>query len=129
MSGGIRAYILAYDIREPRRLQQVHKFMVGEGLAVQYSVFVGAWDQADLRRVEIGIRTWIEWEADDIRVYPIPDQCNSVLLGRTDSCDGIDLAPTGLDLFRKMGQGAASVILRRQEAEREEWASTQRQRL
>lgn len=33
-------YLLAYDIRDPRRLRRVHKVATAFGTALQYSVFV-----------------------------------------------------------------------------------------
>jgi CRISPR-associated protein Cas2 len=41
-------YLLAYDIRQPRRLRRVHKVAKGYGDPLQYSVFV-----CDLTRVEL----------------------------------------------------------------------------
>jgi CRISPR-associated protein Cas2 len=41
-------YLLAYDIREPRRLRRVHKIAKGFGDPLQYSVFV-----CDLTRLEL----------------------------------------------------------------------------
>ncbi len=41
-------YLLAYDIRHPRRLRRVHKVATGYGEPLQYSVFV-----CDLTRVEL----------------------------------------------------------------------------
>ena len=35
-----RRYLVAYDIRDPKRLRQVHKVVKGFGFAMQYSVFV-----------------------------------------------------------------------------------------
>lgn len=35
-----RRYLVAYDIREPKRLRQVHKTMKAYGYALQYSVFI-----------------------------------------------------------------------------------------
>lgn len=113
MRDSAQAFLLTYDIREPKRLQRVHKFLVEEGLAVQYSVFAGAWTQGDYRRVELGIRTWIEWRDDDVRVYPVPDQCRAVLLGPSGGDLGVDLRPSGLDLFGELGRDAAGGILRR----------------
>ena len=43
-----RRYLIAYDIREPRRLRQVCKVMEGQGDRLQYSVFV-----CDLSRSEL----------------------------------------------------------------------------
>lgn len=41
-------YLLAYDIRHPRRLRRVHKLATGYGEPLQYSVFV-----CDLSRIEL----------------------------------------------------------------------------
>jgi CRISPR-associated protein Cas2 len=41
-------YLLAYDIRQPRRLRRIHKVAKGYGDPLQYSVFV-----CDLTRVEL----------------------------------------------------------------------------
>lgn len=41
-------YLLAYDIRHPRRLRRVHQVVMGYGEPLQYSVFV-----CDLTRVEL----------------------------------------------------------------------------
>ena len=41
-------YLLAYDIRDPRRLRRVHEVAVDFGDPLQYSVFV-----CDLTRVEL----------------------------------------------------------------------------
>lgn len=35
-----RRYLVAYDIREPKRLRDVHKTMKSFGYALQYSVFI-----------------------------------------------------------------------------------------
>jgi CRISPR-associated protein Cas2 len=35
-----RRYVVAYDIREPKRLRQVHSAMKAFGYPLQYSVFV-----------------------------------------------------------------------------------------
>lgn len=35
-----RRYVVAYDIREPKRLRQIHAAMKGFGYPLQYSVFV-----------------------------------------------------------------------------------------
>ena len=43
-----RRYLIAYDIREPRRLRRVCKVMEGYGDRLQYSVFV-----CDLSRSEL----------------------------------------------------------------------------
>jgi len=47
MSAGRQRYLVAYDIRDDKRLRQVHKTIKGYGWAMQYSVFI-----CDLDRME-----------------------------------------------------------------------------
>lgn len=61
-------YLIAYDVRCPRRLRRVHRVLSKEGLAVQYSVF--------LCPAEIFGALWKELKTliapeDDLRAYPV----------------------------------------------------------
>lgn len=50
-----RRYLVAYDIREPKRLRAVHAAMKGFGYSLQYSVFI-----CDLDSMEkIGLRSTV----------------------------------------------------------------------
>ncbi len=53
MAKGRKRYLVAYDIRNDRRLRLVHKTMQGYGWAMQYSVFICDLDFMEL----IGLRT------------------------------------------------------------------------
>lgn len=33
-------WIVAYDVSSPRRLQRIHRFMVGQASPIEYSVFL-----------------------------------------------------------------------------------------
>ena len=44
---GRRRYLVAYDIREPKRLRDVHSAMKGFGYPLQYSVFVCDLDEIE----------------------------------------------------------------------------------
>lgn len=46
-----RRYVLAYDIRNDRRLRQVHELVLGFGEMLQYSVYVC--DLADTEKVQL----------------------------------------------------------------------------
>jgi len=48
-----RRYLVAYDIRDPKRLRAVHKLLKANGYPVQYSVFV-----CDLARSEMIAFRW-----------------------------------------------------------------------
>ena len=48
-----RRYLVAYDIRESRRLRQVHKTMKEFGWSMQYSVFVSDLDKMELMDLKL----------------------------------------------------------------------------
>ena len=53
MAHGRRRYLVAYDIRESKRLRRVHKAMKGFGWAMQYSVFICDLDALELTRLRM----------------------------------------------------------------------------
>lgn len=53
-----RRYLVAYDIRDPKRLRAVHKLLKANGYPVQYSVFV-----CDLNRSE---RIAFRWDVGEV---------------------------------------------------------------
>src|SRR5436853_64939 len=69
-----RTYLVAYDIRAPRRLQRVHKALSKVGYALQYSVF--AVDLADWERLRLvaRLRRLIDEKEDDVRFYLVPTE-------------------------------------------------------
>jgi len=64
-------YLLAYDIRNPRRLRQVHAFMKKKGVALQRSVFLVRTDKEGLTDIRAGIRQRAHGRKDDVRLYPV----------------------------------------------------------
>jgi CRISPR-associated protein Cas2 len=73
-----RRYLVAYDIREDRRLRQVASCMEGFGERLQYSVFV-----CDLSAQEF-VEMRVEVES---RMKPSEDSVMVVDLGRTDDAN------------------------------------------
>jgi CRISPR-associated protein Cas2 len=67
-----RRWLVAYDIREPRRLARVHRLLTRTAVPVQYSVFVARGSFADMRRLAKELRCSIDERADDVRIYSIP---------------------------------------------------------
>jgi len=64
-------YLVAYDVREARRLRRVHKVVKDYGYPLQYSVFV-----CDLTAIElIGLKSDLEGEAhlgeDSIAIFDL----------------------------------------------------------
>lgn len=75
-------YLVCYDIVEPARLGRVYRFMKGEGVALQYSVFLCSLTWPDLVRVKARLDSLIDPAADDVRIYPMPSGDVIQALGR-----------------------------------------------
>lgn len=76
-----RCWIIAYDITEPRRLRQVHAYLVKHAYALQYSVFLAVCTERHLERILSGIEGQIHHKLDDVRAYPLPEGVAPVCLG------------------------------------------------
>lgn len=76
-----RAWIVSYDITEPRRLRQVHAYLVKHAFALQYSVFLAVCSETELDRLLAGLSSQISAKHDDVRAYPIPEAAEPVCLG------------------------------------------------
>jgi len=65
-------YLIAYDVRDPKRLRQVHYYLRKHALAVQKSVFIVHTDLAQLAVIQDGLRARVLERDDDLRLYAIP---------------------------------------------------------
>jgi len=63
-------YLVAYDIREPRRLQRVHSYLKRRALPVQYSVFIARLTPIQLQRLLAGLARLVD-RTDDVRIYSL----------------------------------------------------------
>jgi CRISPR-associated protein Cas2 len=91
-TNAVKTWLVAYDIREDKRLRRVHRHLRREGASVQYSAFCV---EADDRRIQVvldGVRNLIASEVDDVRAYHIPQTCQVWQLGRQELPEGIQLA-------------------------------------
>lgn len=87
----IRTWLIAYDIREPRRLQRVHRYLKRHAIPLQYSVFVTRANAAQLGNLRAGLAQIINAKVDDVRIYHIPDRTEAHTLGRMMLPEGVDL--------------------------------------
>lgn len=87
-----KAWIVAYDIREPRRLRRVHRTLRKEGVAAQYSVFTVEADDEGIARLLQRLRGIIDERVDDVRAYHLPAHCAVWALGTQHWPDGVSLA-------------------------------------
>ena len=83
--------ILCYDIRDPKRLQKVHKCVKKEGLALQYSVFYLEMNNAEVSILLDKLKGIIDQRVDDVRVYAISRLDDMIMLGGA--------MPEGVQLF------------------------------
>ncbi len=79
-------YLVAYDVRDAKRLRQTAKKMLGYGSRVQYSLFRCRLTSEDLERMNWEL-TKILTEEDDLLIVEICSRCASRIRdssGRTD---------------------------------------------
>lgn len=93
-----QAWLIAYDIRHPRRLSALHRLLKKHALAVQYSVFVGRFTRRGIRHLQVCISSIIAPE-DDVRLYPLPQQPDWVFYGRRPLPEGVHLLTRGLPVL------------------------------
>ena len=98
-----RAWLVAYDITDSRRLARLHHFLKQHALAVQYSVFAALLNERQMEQVVAGVRALIEESEDDVRVYPLPARCETHLLGPRQFPEGIELVDR--HLVQVLGSG------------------------
>ena len=66
-----KRYLVAYDIREDKRLRRVHKTMKGYGWALQYSVFVCDLDAIELIAMRTDLGEIIHHALDSIAIVDL----------------------------------------------------------
>jgi len=84
-------WLVAYDIRCPRRLRRVHRTLKAEGLALQYSVFCFEGSSLGLERIMDALELVIDSSVDDVRAYRLPAVVKTWMLGRQEWPDGVYL--------------------------------------
>jgi len=64
-------YVLAYDIREPKRLRRTHAYIRKHGVSLQKSVFLIHTDRDGLAGLKQGVIERVNSKEDDVRLYPV----------------------------------------------------------
>jgi CRISPR-associated protein Cas2 len=93
-----QTWLIAYDVREPRRLVTLHRALKKQALAVQYSVFVGRFTRRGIRHLVATINSIIAPQ-DDVRLYPLPQRPDWVFYGRSALPEAVYLLEQGLDVL------------------------------
>jgi CRISPR-associated protein Cas2 len=68
-----RRFLIAYDIREPRRLRQVCKTMEEYGDRLQYSVFICDLSRAELVHARAKVERQMELSEDSVAIVDLGD--------------------------------------------------------
>lgn len=108
---GRRLWLIAYDVREPRRLGRLHRRVAESALRIQYSVYLFEGTQHTLRRLLEEIEAEIEPTEDDVRAYPVPVAPDLHVLGRGAGTPGVAVFGTAnalLALLQRSGPGSGS---------------------
>ena len=66
-------YIVAYDIRDPKRLRKVHKTVRSFGWPMQYSVFICDLDQMELIELRLALGAVLHHEVDSVALIDVGD--------------------------------------------------------
>jgi CRISPR-associated protein Cas2 len=64
-------YLLAYDIRDPRRLRRVHEVAVDFGEPLQYSLFVCDLTRVELIRLRSRLMDEMHLEVDSVALFDL----------------------------------------------------------
>lgn len=64
-------YLLAYDVRDPRRLRRVHRVAKDFGDPLQYSVFVCDLTAIELLRLKDRMRTAMNHVEDSVGIFDL----------------------------------------------------------
>ena len=95
---GSTAWLIAYDIADPRRLGRVHRLLKKVAMPIQYSVFLAWLTERQLARLVARLHECIDTREDDVRLYHLPVSTELVRLGRQWLPDGVQILRGGVPL-------------------------------
>ncbi len=84
-------YLVAYDISDPKRLNEVHRYLKKLGLPLQYSVFLLRLTPKQKQQVVWRLNRLIHPRYDDVRIYPLPQNPDWQWWGKPVLMDGVRL--------------------------------------
>lgn len=99
-----RKWLIAYDVREPRRLKRVHALLTKTAVPVQYSVFAAAGSTLAMRQLAAAVEQRINAAADDVRFYPVPERPLVYTIGHAMLPEQVLLLDARTDLGTLLGQ-------------------------
>ena len=83
-----QTWLVAYDIRDKRRLSRVHRLLAKKGLPCQYSVFMVEANAASLAGLKATLAKLIDSSQDDVRFYHLTANARLWTIGTQFRFDG-----------------------------------------
>ncbi len=101
-----RAWLIGYDIAEPKRLKKIHEYLKKIAIPVQYSLFFTESSARDIDKLSKVLAAAINPKHDDIRIYLLPLHTDIVYYGKR-------ILPEGLLLLEANPNLASWSLLRK----------------
>jgi len=80
--------IIAYDIKDPRRLLKVAKIMEDYGVRVQLSIFEADLPDKTFRAMRARVEKVIDPEQDGVKYFPLCEECLKKMFFHGKNADG-----------------------------------------
>ncbi|MCA1973121.1 MAG: CRISPR-associated endonuclease Cas2 [Caenispirillum sp.] len=84
-----RAYVIGYDIADPRRLGRIHREMLRHACPIEYSVFLLVGTEQAREACLAQMQQLMDRREDDVRCYPLPARGLQLRIGRATLPAGI----------------------------------------
>lgn len=84
-----RAYVIGYDIADPRRLGRVHREMIKHACPLEYSIFLLVGTERAKEACLAEMANLMDKDEDDVRCYPLPSRGLQARIGRATLPEGI----------------------------------------
>ena len=92
-------WLIAYDIKNPKRLAKVGRYINKEAVRLQYSIYMLAGTRRKMDEVSAELEKLINPKEDDVRIYPMGENTRLWGLGTQFMLDGNILTDALLDKF------------------------------
>jgi CRISPR-associated protein Cas2 len=97
-----RRWLIAYDIRDTKRLQLVWRYLRHEGIRLQYSVYLLAGTPQHVNSIVEHLRGIIDERKDDVRIYPLTETTRIWGFGTQFKDDGNILCDGFIDRIKQI---------------------------
>ena len=110
LTGKKQWYLLAYDIRQAKRLSRTHYFVKKKGVGLQRSVYLVKANKEGLAGIIAGIRERVHDKVDDVRLYPIHKPGSLWAAGKQSDKINILYAPAPVKGLHRSSKGVLTTI-------------------